>query len=406
MSTLRIIFLVMLLGLSRAYAEPVFDRHYSESFDDFSIELLLTGFGPSWGIDYLPQQRLLISEWKSGRLFIADISTSKVYLLTQLSDTYTAGQGGLLDVMAADDFSSSGRIYFSRAFMNNGKSSTQLLTAVISKVRKPATDNSFSFWRKDSSPYEISTAQLLFEAKPFVNSQKHFGGALALDENGQLFMSVGDRGLRNEAQNLRSDLGKIMRMQLKKTPTSVTVKSVEMHSLGHRNPQGLVFRKKDKTLWAAEHGPKGGDEINRIQQGHNYGWPLVTQGEEYSGGAIGTKHPLKGMTAPAVFYTPSLAVSALGVYQPSKGDKGAHFIKAFEEHFLLLSLKAKQVRLLRQEQGDLVGKGLLMEHIHERWRNITQSPDGEIFLLAESGKVYRIYQATIKPSAKAMNNGL
>ncbi|NRB39564.1 MAG: PQQ-dependent sugar dehydrogenase [Pseudomonadales bacterium] len=373
---------------------PAFDRHYSEDFDDFSIELLLSGFGPSWGLEYLSGHRLLIGEWKSGYLYIADMNTSKVHRLGQVKELYSAGQAGLLDIMADRHFSQNGRIYFTRSFLQGNKSTTQLLTAVIRTVAKEDRKASgFSFWRKEGSPFVMTDMQVLFSAAPWVNSRIHYGGALAQDEAGLIYMTVGDRGQRKEAQKPGSQLGKIMQINIEAqtgTKKGLRLKSAGIYSLGHRNAQGLIYTPGSRRLWAAEHGPKGGDEVNLIKAGANYGWPLVTQGEEYFGGKIAVAEQLEGMQDAMITFTPSLAVSAL-VHYPDT-DPGPLFIADLAQNFLLLSLKAKEIHMLVEEHGELVSRGLLMEHIHERWRNAVVADSGEVFLLAESGKVYRLYK--------------
>ena len=381
------------LGLS---AKAKFDRHYSENFDDFSIELLLSGFGPSWGITYLPGHQLLLTQWKSGKIYLADLQTSELHLLAQIDDVYSAGQGGLMAVLADRNFSKNKRIYFTRSFLRGGESTTQLLSAVIKSVNEDEQEKpKFRFWRKDVGPYKLTAPQLLFSAEPWLDSRKHYGAALTQDDAGVLYLSIGDRGERQHAQDSQSQLGKIIRLELfSQLNGSVSLKQASIYSMGHRNPQGLIYVADIAELWSAEHGPRGGDEVNRIIEGGNYGWPLLTKGREYTGGKIAVAEHIDGMVDPMIAYVPSIATSALVYY--ANVENGAFFMPALDKHFLLLSLKAKQIHLLHTEGQRLVSKGLLLENIHERWRNAVVAPTGEVFLLAESGKVYRLYNSKNK----------
>jgi aldose sugar dehydrogenase len=332
------------------------------------VVTLVAGLHTPWALEFLPDSRLLVSE-KGGKLTMFNTDTWQQQAINGVPAVANAGQGGLMDVAVHPDFSNQPWIYFSYAVANGGAYSTR-----VSRAQLIGT--------------ELRKLEVLFSASPFFSERRHFGSRLLIDGD-YLFITVGDRGNRSRPQKLDNHAGKILRLKLDGSIpgdnpfVGVEQARPEIWSYGHRNPQGLVKHPGTDTLWSTEHGPQGGDEINIVRRGANYGWPVITYGEEYGGGKIGEGTHKQGMEQPQMFYTPSLGTSGVVFYD---GDR----YPGWQPSLLIGGLR--QTRISRIElQGDQLGaETSLMLNARMRIRDLQLGPDGLIYGLAGGSRLIRL----------------
>ncbi|MNQ72791.1 Soluble aldose sugar dehydrogenase YliI precursor [compost metagenome] len=228
--------------------------------------------------------------------------------------------------------------------------------------------------------------QLLFRQQPKVAGGAHFGSRLVLTDDGYLFITLGDRfSERARAQTLDNHLGKTVRLHKDgrvpaDNPFVKTAGALpEIWSLGHRNMQGAALRPGSQQFWAHEHGPQGGDEVNLILPGHNYGWPKVTFGEEYGGGKIGLGQSAPGMTPPRWIWVPSIAPSGMTFYQ-------GELFKEWRGDLLVGALRGQALLRLHLDGDKIVSAERLLTDLGERIRTVKEGPDGALYLLTDSGQ--------------------
>jgi len=266
----------------------------------FELEKIMEGWSNPWGMEFLPDGSALITE-KAGRLWLWDGATSRSEI-TGVPSVALVGQGGLLDVALDPDFLKTPYVYLSYSVSEKGAHGTRIGRGLL----------------KDKKT--LINFEMLWDLPLRTSSGPHFGSRLAFGTDGLLFFSVGDRGAMERAQNLQDGAGKIHRIHKDgRIPSDnpLVGKKEFMGSIwswGHRNVQGLTVA-PDGTLWATEHGPQGGDEINLVEKGKNYGWPIITYGKQYGSGAnIGEGTHKEGLEQPRVIWTPSIAPSGLVWY--------------------------------------------------------------------------------------------
>ncbi|MGC1507557.1 PQQ-dependent sugar dehydrogenase [Ketobacter sp.] len=332
-------------------------------------ETIIQGLDHPWSLKFLPDGRMLVTERSGSMRLVEDGKLSEP--LSGLPEIWVGGQGGLMDVAIQDDW-----IYFSYAepngvpFMNS--------TAVA---------------RGRLKGHSLMDVEVIFRQKPKYLSRAHFGSRLVFAKDGTLFVTLGERFRpREDAQTLDNHLGKIVRIlpNGKAPADNPFVKTEnalpEIWSYGHRNVQGATLHPQTGVLWTHEHGPQGGDEINLPQAGKNYGWPVITYGENYGGGKIGEGTEKAGMEQPFYYWVPSIAPSGMTFYS---GDaypqwKGDLFVG---------SLKFQQLVRLELKQDKVVGEErMFKKEIGERVRDVVQGPDQLLYLLTDedNGKIYRI----------------
>ncbi|MGE6125008.1 PQQ-dependent sugar dehydrogenase [Aeromonas rivipollensis] len=322
---------------------------------------LVEGLNHPWGLALLPEGGYLIGE-RPGRLLRIDAGGER-HLISGLPPIANQGQGGLLDLALDDE----GWLYLSYSEPGNGGAGTAVARARLQK-------DALVDW------------QLLFRQQPKVAGGAHFGSRLVLTDDGYLFITLGDRySERARAQTLDNHLGKTVRLHKDgrvpaDNPFVKTAGALpEIWSLGHRNMQGAALRPVSQQLWAHEHGPQGGDEVNLIVPGHNYGWPKVTFGEEYGGGKIGVGQSAPGMTPPLWIWVPSIAPSGMTFYQ------GALF-KEWQGDLLVGALRGQALLRLRLAGDKIISEERLLTDLGERIRTIREGTDGALYLLTDSGK--------------------
>ena len=341
--------------------------------EDMSLRLeqVADGLGIPWGMSFLSANHLLVTE-RNGAVRLVEIDNGRVSLLNNVPDVLAKGQGGMLDIAVSPNYKKDGWIYFTYVKEVKGQGAT-----VLSRAKLVA--RTFSNWQE------------LLVTKSTTQESHHFGSRITFDQHGHVFFAVGDRGVRKNAQDLSNHAGSIMRLNLdgsvpEDNPFSKNKQLLpEVWSYGHRNPQGLAYDAENERLWSIEHGPRGGDEINLIHSGANYGWPIISYGKEYWGPiAVGEGTHRKGMEQPVKVYTPSIAPGSLLLYS---GDA----IPDWKGNLLSGALKLHHInRIVLSKQGEVLKEERLLEDLDERIRALAQSPQGWLYFSTDSGKIFRL----------------
>jgi len=324
------------------------------------------GLEHPWGVAFLPDGRALVTE-RPGRLRIVGTDGKLGAPLEGVPAVSATGQGGLLDVQLDPDFAQNRQVYLSYAEPREGGNGTAV-------ARGRLTDRG------------LEDVQVIFRQDVTINGRHHFGSRLVFDRTGRLFVTLGDRNSeRARAQTLDSHIGKVVRIERDgKVPADNPFVGVadarpEIWSYGHRNIQGAALHPATGELWTHEHGPKGGDELNRTLPGRNYGWPKVTYGVEYSGKTISESSTAPGIEPPVHYWVPSIATSGLLFYT---GDR----FPAWRGNALVGGLASQQLSRLELDGNRVVREETLLKGVvNQRVRDVEQGPDGFIYLLTDEG---------------------
>ncbi|MCH9808414.1 MAG: PQQ-dependent sugar dehydrogenase [Alphaproteobacteria bacterium] len=333
-----------------------------------SVETIASGLVNPWGLQFLPDGRMLVTE-KPGRIRIISTDGKKSAPVSGLPKVYARGQGGLLDVRLATDFASSGTIFFSYSEpRRGGKAGTTVARA------KLVLDGS-------SGGGRLENVTVIYRQTPAIRSSHHFGSRIVIDNEGMLFVTTGDRGSQSKkAQDPSVPIGKVLRITPdgKPAPGNPTKPgwAPEVWSIGHRNLQGAVLDPATGALWTVEHGARGGDELNQPQAGKNYGWPVISYGRHYSGGKIGVGRKKAGLEQPVYYWDPSIATSGLELYT---GDLFA----GWKGNLLVGGLAGARLARLILENGKVVAEEKLLTDRGDRIRDVRQGPDGAIYVLTD-----------------------
>jgi glucose/arabinose dehydrogenase len=355
------------------------DAVHSTERHAFRLETVASGLDTPWGMEFLPDGRMLVSE-RPGRLRVVPPGGPIGAPVVGLPRVWEVQDGGLFDVALHPDYARNGWIYL--AYSEPGPRESSMTAVVRGRIRDSA-------WVDQ---------QFLFEPRPeaFGPKNEHYGLRFVFDRRGHLFYSIGDRGEPADAQRLTSPAGKIHRVlddgsvpndnpyvgRADALPT--------IWSHGHRNPQGLALDPVTGELWASEHGPRGGDELNRIGPGLNYGWPLVTFGINYDGTSISELTAMPGLEPPVVQWTPSLAACGIAFYT---GDRFA----GWKNDLFVTGLVGQQLRRLVIEDGHVTHQELLFRGLG-RVRDVVNGPDGYLYVvLNQPGRIVRLAPAASPP---------
>ena len=341
---------------------------------DIAVTELAKDLEHPWGMTFLPNGDLLITE-RSGYVRRFSFTSGLSKRLTGTPKVVSDNQGGMLDITIDPDFKNNNQVYVCYTRADNSQSGNKNSTAV---AKATLTNSGFTNVRD------------IFVADTKVNNGFHFGCRLAFDANQHLFVTLGDRyKLLQEAQNTQNHAGKIVRIQRDGKPIAdnpfLNGAAPENYSYGHRNVQGLTIHPETGEVWAMEHGPKGGDEVNLIEKGNNYGWPAITYGIDYDGSIISDKTELPGMQQPIIYWTPSIAPSGMAFYSGS----------VFEEWQGDLLVGALKFRHLRRIKMNGKQPGEQFEYLKDRnarIRDVEIGPDGLIYVLtdADNGKLLQL----------------
>lgn len=338
-------------------------------------KVLSEGLHRPWGITSLPDGRFLITE-KEGTMRIASQDGALSEAITGLPKVNPDRQGGLLGLTIDPAFSNNRMVYWT--FSDSTSSGN--LTAVA-KGKLSADEKT------------IENAQVIYRATPAHKSALHYGGRILFDKTGNIIFSTGERSdleTRPQAQDLNSSLGKVIRItpEGKAAPGNPfegrTDARPELYSYGHRNVQGLAINPATGDLWETEFGPRGGDEVNRIQPGKNYGWPIITYGIEYKGAKVGDSIQQKsGMEQPVYYYDPVISPSGITFYN-------SDVIPEWKNNLFISALSGSHIARLVIENDTVVGEERLLGAESQRFRDITQGKDGALYAVTDQGRLYRI----------------
>lgn len=329
-----------------------------------------------WGITSLPDGRLLITEKEKGQLRIAGTDGALSAAITGLPAVNSNGQGGLLGITIDPAFAQNRMVYWVFSEEMEGKTLTSVAKGKLSA---------------DES--RIENATVIYRATPAHRGNLHYGGRILFDKNGHLFVSTGERSdmvTRPQAQDLNSSLGKIVRITTEgKAVTGNPFEGQagakpELYSYGHRNVQGLAFHPVTGDLWENEFGPRGGDEVNRVVPGKNYGWPVITYGIEYRGARIGDAIQQKeGMEQPVYYWDPSVSPSGMTFYS-------GEWMPEWKNNLFIGCLSGMHIVRLVIENNTVTGEERLLTEERQRFRDITQGKDGALYAVTDQGRLYRI----------------
>jgi len=335
------------------------------------------GLEHPWALQFLPDGRLLVSE-RSGQLrIVADGVVGPP--IGGVPAVYAEGQGGLLDVALAPDFAESGRLYLSYAEtaqdagLQRGQG-TAVMAATLTL---------------DGDGGQLSEQEVIFRMNNFTTTNRHFGSRIVVGGDGNLFVTLGERGDMNRAQDFSDLAGAVVRIgpdgAVPGDNPQVEGWAPELWSKGHRNPQGATLRESDGALFTVEHGARGGDELNQPKAGGNYGWPVITYGRDYSGLAIGVGTEQAGMEQPLHYWDPSISPSGLDFYD---GD----LIPAWQGDLLTGGLSGQVLVRLDMDGDQVVGEERLFEGALGRIRDVRVGPDGAVYVVtdASNGRVMRV----------------
>jgi glucose/arabinose dehydrogenase len=342
------------------------------------LETFARGLERPWGLAFLPDGRSLVTE-KAGRLRIVGKDGSLGEPLKGVPQVDTTGQGGLLDVVLDTAFAQNQTIFLSFA---QPRGEGQNATAVA-RARLGADG--------------LEDVRVIFQQQPAMTGGHHFGCRLVFGRDGTLFVTLGDRNIgRDKVQPLDTDVGKVVRIDRDgNAPADNPYRGnagarAGLWSIGHRNIQGAALHPVTGELWTNEHGPKGGDELNRTLGGRNYGWPLVTYGVEYSGAKVSDRQEAPGLESPVHHWVPSIGTSGLAFYQGTA-------IPAWKDNVFVGGLATKELARLEMRDGKVVHEErLFRKELGKRIRTIVNGPDGALYLLTDEsdGQIIRVVPAS------------
>jgi len=355
----RSFFLALLLCLNGLFAGTSLAQ-------DYQVSTLATGLDKPWSITSIGEGAFLVTE-KSGRLVRLD-ADGNVTTIEGTPPVYFANQGGLLEVLADTDFVNNKLIYLSFAGGDKSANRTTVVKATLSSDA-------------------LSDVEIILEVAPDKEGPAHYGGKLAFLPDSTLLVSVGEGyTYREEAQNLDWELGKLLRIHTDGTAPSDNPfpdAAPRVFSYGHRNPQGLIYDGASERILMVEHGPKGGDELNHIVAGRNYGWPAITYGVDYSGAVISPFTEAEGMEQPLTYWVPSIGPSGLAIYR-------GELFPQWQGHLLLGSLINEEMRRLKLDGTTVVEDEAIFPEIKGRVRDVRVLTDGSIVALTDEGDVFHI----------------
>lgn len=338
----------------------------------FAQTVLINNLSAPWSFTFISSNEVLFTE-KQGKLYRYTIASATLNEITGLPAISQNGQGGLLDVALHPNFSTNNFVYLTYAVNGTGGQTTALGRGIL-------VGN------------QLQNFTELFRALPIVNSGAHFGSRIVFDRNNLIYMSVGDRGSQDNAQNKNNHLGKVLRFNDDGTvPASNPLVGVsntkpEIFCWGNRNIQGMAMNPATGEIYAHEHGPKGGDELNLIKPNTNYGWPIVTFGINYNGTPITSNTSLPGIEPPLTYWIPSIAPSGMTFIKNGQPNN--------EADILIGALAGTHIHWLKMKDDARVSSTMSMNG-YARFRDIRQAPDGKIYAMTESPNQFMLLRPSI-----------
>lgn len=341
----------------------------------YQVTMLSTGLIEPWAISALPDGRLVITE-KHGALRIATLDGELSNSIGGFPAVDDRNQGGLLDVAPAPDFEESRMLYFT-----------------LSEMTAEGSVSAVGRGKLSADERMIENFDIIYRALPFYNNSMHFGSRIVFDSQGNLFVSTGERSdlaTRPMAQTLDNGYGKILHITTEGKPVEENPFSgnpdalSEIYSYGHRNVQGLALHPLTGDLWASEMGPRGGDELNLIEPGKNYGWPTISYGIEYSGSPVGEGITQKeGLEQPVYYWDPVLAPSGMTFYS-------SDVIPEWQNNLFIGGLQSRHISRIVLQDNKVIGEERLLESEGQRFRDVAEGSDGALYTVTDGGRLYRI----------------
>ncbi|WP_410499738.1 PQQ-dependent sugar dehydrogenase [Chitinibacter sp. S2-10] len=357
----RMMLLLFWLISTAAAVEIESERH------DFRVKVLTRGLAHPWSLAFLPDGRMLVTE-RAGRLRVVSAGGElDPRPVAGVPEVVAAGQGGLLDVALHPDFARNRWVYLSYAGRDGAGVATQVVRG------KWVSDET------DKKGHRLTNLQSIYRQRPASNTAVHFGSRLVFDRDGMLLITQGDRGDMARAQRADDLAGKVIRLHDDGRYPAIVKQDFlpGVYSYGHRNMQGAALHPATYELWSTEHGPQGGDELNIVRAGGNYGWPVITYGVNYGiGTRIGEGVAKAGMVQPVYQWTPSIAPSGLAFY------RGKAF-KNWQGNLLLGALKYQMLVRLELDGNRVVHEERLLKDLFGRIRDVRVGPDGLVYLLTD-----------------------
>ena len=351
---------------------------FASSAGQLEVQTVASGLVNPWSLAFLPDGRMLVTE-RPGRMRIVTPEGQLSPPVKGVPEVWASGQGGLLDVITDRSFAQNKTVYFCFAERDGGGGRTAVASATLVTGNAPRLDDLSIIFRQDGP----------------LSSGNHYGCRIVQGSDGNLFVTLGEHfSYRDEAQNLRNHLGKVIRI----APDGSAPKDnpfvgrdgakPEIWSYGHRNEQGLALNPATGDLWEIEHGPQGGDEVNIIGKGRNYGWPVIGYGVNYGGAKLHDSTAKPGMEQPIKYWVPSIAPSGMAFYTAKLFPKwsGSLFTGA---------LAGKMLVRLSLNGNTVTGEERLLQNLNERIRDVRQGPDGALWLLTDNsaGRILRVSPA-------------
>ena len=337
---------------------------------EYTLETVAEDLDHPWSVAFLPNGEFLIAEL-GGRLLRLSADGSKKTNIDGVPDTYVAQQGGFFDIVLHPDFETNNTVYLSYAHGGPDANGTGIIRATLAETK-------------------LENSELILLVATVKDTPVHYGGRMLFRPDGTLLLTTGDGfDYREKAQDINTELGKVLRINPNGSAASdnpfAEQGSPRVWTYGHRNPQGLALDADTGDVYLHEHGPKGGDELNKLTMGSNYGWPATTLGVDYSGAHVSPFKELPGMEQPEWFWVPSIAPSGLAWY-------GGDAFPQWRGDLFVGALVNKDVRRLDLEDGKIIGEEKLFGEIGERIRDVRSGPDGYLYLLTDSkdGKLIRV----------------
>jgi len=341
--------------------------------ETFKVETFIDGFDVPWGMAFLPNKNLIVSD-RNGSLWLVDYNSKTKTQIIGVPEVRYKGQGGLLDVQVHPDFIKNNFIYIGFTSYLKSKKNKTFTSVTRFKLENNKLIDQKIIYKADDIYYSSTTV--------------HYGTRIVFDKEGYLYFSIGDRGKRNQAQLLDYPNGKIHRLHddgsIPKNNPFIQEKNAikSIWTYGNRNPQGLAIHPVSSTIFETEHGPRGGDELNILSSGNNYGWPEITYGKNYSGTTITKYTHKKGMEQPVIHWTPSIAVCGIDFYD-------GKLFKNWENNLLVSSLKFENLYRLEIKDNKVTEQEIVYS-AGSRIRDVETGPEGFIYLaLEDPGRIVR-----------------
>lgn len=368
---------ILVLMLTVVAASPAAAQTFKTDDYDLKLSVVADGLDHPWGMAFLPDGAIVVTERDPGTIRVVDKDGNVRRPLANVPKAYTSGQGGMLDIAVDPDFEKNELIYFSYAEPGDGGAGTAVARG-----------------RLDRAINVLRDVEVIFRQYPKTGGGRHFGSRLVFSPEGHLYITVGERGERERAQDFTINRGQVIRINrdgsIPEDNPFVGKDGYrpETWSVGHRNPQGAARHPETGKLWINEHGARGGDEVNIPLPGRNYGWPVISYGVHYSGAKIGVGTHKEGMEQPVHYWDPSIAPSGMAFYTGDKFPKwkGNAFVGA---------LKYQLLARLTLDGEKVVSEERILEGIDKRIRAVTDGPDGYLYILVDEnpGQVIRIEPA-------------